>query len=246
VHRRPPRRLPSWVAAQAEQRLLALLGPAPSGPSGWTPDVPEPAAPPTAPPVAPRLDPGRRGGLALVVVALVVVALVGLQAYRSRPRVAEPPRPPLALSSPGAAGTVVVDVEGAVKRPGVLTLPRGSRVADALRAAGGLRPGTSTAGANLARLLVDGEQLVIGPQPGGGAGAAAGPSATGAQEGGLVDLNAATVEQLDSLPGVGPVLAQRIVDWRTTHGPFRDVAQLREVDGIGERKYAELAARVRV
>jgi competence protein ComEA len=234
------------VAAQAEQRLLALLGPPPSEPSGWTPDVQAAAAPQTSLPVSPRLDPGRRGGIALVAVALVVAALVGLQAYRSRPRAAEPPRAPVALTSPGAAGTVVIDVEGAVRRPGLLTLPRGSRVADALRAAGGVRPGTSTAGANLARLLVDGEQLVIGPQPSGSAGAAAGAPTTSGQQSGLVDLNTATVEQLDSLPGVGPVLAQRIVDWRTAHGPFRDVAQLREVDGIGERKYSELAARVRV
>lgn len=228
------------MSAQAEQRLLTLLGPAapePAAPEpkqGWTPDLGEP------PPAPARVDPGRHGALALVAVALVVVVLVAAQAYRSRPRPADVPR---TLAVPSAApsnagGVVVVDVEGAVRRPGLFSLPRGSRVADAIRAAGGVTPGAQ-AGVNLARLLVDGEQLVVGES-------APGASAPEAARGGLLDLNAATVAELDSLPGVGPVLAQRIVDWRTAHGPFRDVSQLREVSGIGERKYADIAARVRV
>lgn len=171
---------------------------------------------------------------------MAVVVLVAAQAYRSRPRPADVPRT-LAIpsaSASSASGSVVVDVEGAVRRPGLLTLPRGSRVADAIQAAGGVKPGAQ-AGVNLARLLVDGEQIVVG-QSAPAAGASSG------SVGGLLDLNTATVADLDGLPGVGPVLAQRIVDWRTAHGAFRDVSQLREVDGIGERKYAEISARVRV
>ena len=238
MHRRPPRRLPGWVPARAEQRLLALLEPPAREPAaGWTPDL-EPVEPP--PHVPARVDPGRRGALALGAVVLVVVGLVGVQAYRSRPRALPPARPVVAATA--AVGVVVVDVEGAVRRPGVLTLPRGARVSDAGRAAGGL-VGTRTAGINLARLVVDGEQLVVGASPAG-----AGPpgGAGGGTADGLLDLNTATAAELDALPGVGPVLAQRIVEWRTAHGQFRDVAQLREVDGIGERKYAELSARVRV
>jgi competence protein ComEA len=231
MHRRPPRRLPGWVPARAEQRLLALLDAAPANPAGWTPSTADAEAEP--PPL--RFDPGRRGGLSLLAVVVCVAGLVAVQAYRSRPRVVAPARP--AVAATVAAGTVVVDIEGAVRRPGLLTLPRGARVSDAVRAAGGL-VGTTVAGINLARLVVDGEQLVVGrPAPG---------AATSAATDGLLDLNTATSAELDALPGVGPVLAQRIVEWRTAHGQFRDVAQLREVDGIGERKYAELSARVRV
>ncbi|MEU6492149.1 ComEA family DNA-binding protein [Streptomyces sp. NPDC049097] len=160
--------------------------------------------------------------------------------------------------SPGAAGTpagvaVVVDVGGKVRRPGLQRLPAGSRVVDALRAAGGVRPGTDTDGLNRARLLVDGEQIVVGapapvPGVGGGAGAAnpvTGGSAAGAAPGAPVSLSTATVDQLDALPGVGPVLAQHIVDYRTRHGGFRSVDELREVNGIGERRFADLRNLVR-
>ncbi|MEV6882483.1 ComEA family DNA-binding protein [Streptomyces sp. NPDC051135] len=143
---------------------------------------------------------------------------------------------------------IVVDVGGKVREPGIHTLPAGSRVADALRAAGGVRPGTKTDGLNQARFLVDGEQVIVGasapappppgaqPAPGGQAGA--GPTAP-------VSLNTATTEQLDTLPGVGPVLAQHIIDYRTQHGGFRSVDELREVNGIGERRFADLRDLVR-
>ncbi|MEU8586996.1 ComEA family DNA-binding protein [Streptomyces sp. NPDC048664] len=145
--------------------------------------------------------------------------------------------------------TVVVDIGGTVRRPGLRTLPAGSRVADALRAAGGVRPGTDTDGLNRARLLVDGEQIVVGaavPAPGAapGAGGTGGP-AVGAPPATPVSLSTATVDQLDTLPGVGPVLAQRIVDYRTRHGGFRSVDDLREVGGIGERRFADLRKLVR-
>ncbi len=153
---------------------------------------------------------------------------------------------------PGGAGTspgpqIIVDVSGKVRHPGIHRLPAGSRVADALRAAGGVRPGTDLGGLNRARFLVDGEQVVVGgPAPASGpaaAGAAAGSTVTAGAAGAPaapVSLNTATAEQLETLPGVGPVLARHIIDYRTQHGGFRSVEELRQVTGIGDRRYADL------
>lgn len=153
-----------------------------------------------------------------------------------------PGTPPVA----GPGGQVVVDVSGKVRRPGIHRLPAGARVADALRVAGGARPGVDLAGLNRARVLVDGEQIVVGAPPGPAATAApgggVGPTAATA---GPVSLNTATVEQLDTLPGVGPVLAQHIIDYRTRQGGFRSVDELREVNGIGDRRFADLRPLVR-
>lgn len=146
-----------------------------------------------------------------------------------------------------AGPEIVVDVGGKVRDPGIHSLPAGSRVADALRAAGGVRPGTKTDGLNRARFLVDGEQVIVGasaPPPPPGAGTASGGQA-GAGPAAPVSLNTATTDQLETLPGVGPVLAQHIVDYRTQHGGFRSVDQLREVNGIGERRFADLRELVR-
>ncbi|WP_078629208.1 ComEA family DNA-binding protein [Streptomyces sp. 142MFCol3.1] len=153
----------------------------------------------------------------------------------------------------GAAGSgIVVDVGGKVRNPGLQRLPAGSRVEDALRAAGGVRPGTDTDALNRARLLVDGEQIVVGgpapvtdPGTGGSGPAGAGGSVAGAAPSAPVALNTATVEQLDGLPGVGPVLARHIIDYRTQHGGFRSVDELREVNGIGDRRFADLRNLVR-
>ncbi|MGW0902403.1 helix-hairpin-helix domain-containing protein [Streptomyces sp. NPDC002853] len=154
-------------------------------------------------------------------------------------------------AGPGG-GRIVVDVSGKVRSPGILRMPAGSRVADALKAAGGVRPGADTDGLNRARLLIDGEQVVVGAPaaapaapaaPGAGAGASAG--ATGASPTAPVGLNTATAEQLDELPGVGPVLAQHIIDYRTEHGGFRSVDELQEVNGIGDKRYADLQNLVR-
>ena len=158
-----------------------------------------------------------------------------------------------ASGAPGPAGTstpeIVVDVSGKVREPGIHRLPAGSRVADALRVAGGVRPGTNTDSLNRARFLVDGEQVIVGAPaavPGTTAGAGAGTSAvTGAAPTTPVSLNTATVDQLDTLPGVGPVLAQHILDYRTQHGGFRSVDELREVNGIGDRRFADLRNLVR-
>lgn len=160
--------------------------------------------------------------------------------------------------APSAVGTagpeIVVDVGGKVREPGVHRLAAGSRVADALRAAGGVRPGTNTEGLNRARFLVDGEQVIVGapapaavPVPGSGGPAVGAPggAVAGVAPAAPVSLNTATVDQLDTLPGVGPVLAQHIVDYRTQHGGFRSVDELREVNGIGDRRFADLRNLVR-
>ncbi|MEV0257211.1 helix-hairpin-helix domain-containing protein [Streptomyces sp. NPDC050732] len=167
-----------------------------------------------------------------------------------------------AAAAGGPAGVIVVDVSGKVRRPGVHRLPAGSRVADALRAAGGVRPGTKTDGLNRARFLMDGEQVVVGAAAtAGGASAGAGAAGAGAAAGvggaagaaggggaaatGPIGLNTATAEQLDELPGVGPVLAQHILDYRAEHGGFRTVEELREVNGIGDRRFADIQDLVR-
>lgn len=141
----------------------------------------------------------------------------------------------------GPGGEVVVDVAGKVRRPGIVTLPAGSRVADALQAAGGVRPGVDTAALNLARPLVDGEQVLVGlPALAGPAPGVAPGSSPTAGTTVLVDLNTATMEQLDTLPGVGPVTGQAILDWRAEHGGFTSVDELLEVDGIGDATLADL------
>lgn len=166
------------------------------------------------------------------------------------------PRPSAgAPPAPVASGRIVVDVSGRVHRPGVRRLPAGSRVADALRAAGGVRAGTDVTGLNRARVLMDGEQVVVGLPPaptapgstGGGGSGSTGVAGAPAQPGPStpLSLNTATAEQLESLPGVGPVLAQHMIDYRAENGGFRSVDELRQVDGIGDRRFADLQPLVR-
>jgi competence protein ComEA len=146
-----------------------------------------------------------------------------------------------------AAGVVVVDVVGQVRHPGLVRLPAGSRVADAIAAAGGATRAADIVRVNLARVLVDGEQLVL-PRPGetlAAQPAPAGPGTSGAPAA-PVDLNAASESDLDALPGVGPVLAGRILAWRAQHGRFSRVEELGEVSGIGDKLLAELTPLVRV
>ena len=186
-----------------------------------------------------RVDPGRHGALALAAVALVAAAVAGVVLLRGRPS-ERPLDVPSAVgpsaTTPGPA--LVIDVAGKVRRPGLVHLSAGARVDDALRAAGGVLPGASTGVLNLARTLTDGEQVLVGVDGSAGPGRAA--------PGALVDLNTATAQDFDALPGIGPVLADKIVSWRTEHGRFASVDQLREVGGIGESKYQALKAKVRV
>jgi competence protein ComEA len=150
---------------------------------------------------------------------------------------------------------VVVHVAGAVAKPGVQHLPAGSRVVDAVEAAGGAALDADQSRVNLAALLEDGQQVYVprlgeagggaGPAPGAaGGGGAAGSGSSGAEQ--IVNLNTADVDQLDSLPGIGPAIAQAIVDHREQHGPFASVDQLLDVRGIGEAKLADLRERVTV
>ncbi|QTD98477.1 ComE operon protein 1 [Streptomyces cyanogenus] len=208
----------------------------------------------------------RRGvvALAVVLVAAAVFAVQHFWAGRpqsvSAPQVVHAPAPftrknegataGAAVSTPATPGAeIVVDVSGKVRKPGIRRLPAGARVADALRAAGGVRPGVGTEGLNRARFLVDGEQIVVGEPAGAAAppGPAAGPlsGSTGTGPAAPVSLSTATVDQLDTLPGVGPVLAQHIIDYRSRHGGFRSVDELREVNGIGDRRFTDLRELVR-
>jgi competence protein ComEA len=213
-----------------------------------------------------RLDPGRPGGLALLLTATVAAVVAAVGVWREAPRaepVADLPAlvdtraatAPTALAAstgptptPQPSEPLVVAVAGRVARPGLVRVPAGSRVADVLDAAGGPLPGTDLAGVNLARKVSDGEQVAVGvpaaadAAPAGAPPAGDPPTAVGAP----LDLNSATVEQLDGLPGVGPVTAQHIVEWRTHNGRFASVDQLREVDGIGERRFGQLRDLVRV
>ena len=138
-----------------------------------------------------------------------------------------------------AAPRLFVHVVGAVRRPGLFRLREGARVADALSRAGGPTRRADLSAVNLAAPLADGQQVVVPRRPAAGAEAAGGPAGVTAP-GAKVSLAVATIEQLDELPGIGPVTAQKIVDWRTTHGPFRSVEDLDDVPGIGPARIEQL------
>ncbi|MGY1697555.1 ComEA family DNA-binding protein [Geodermatophilus sp. SYSU D00814] len=202
-----------------------------------------------------RVDPGRRGSRALWVAGLLAGLALAGWTWLDRPRVepappavtsAAAPASPSVGETAGAQPTVVVSVVGLVARPGLVTLPEGARVADAVAAAGGLLPEADPASVNLAAVVADGQQIAVGvPGAAPQADPAAAPGQAGAPAGPL-DLNAATVADLDALPGIGPVLAERIVAHREDHGRFTSVEQLDDVPGIGPAIYAELADLVRV
>ncbi|MCW2774755.1 MAG: Helix-hairpin-helix repeat-containing competence protein ComEA [Nocardioides sp.] len=152
------------------------------------------------------------------------------------------------VAAPAAAatgGSVTVDVEGKVRRPGIAVLDAGDRVVDAIKAAGGARPGVDLAGLNLARVLVDGEQILVGTPAPTGVAASSVPT-PGAPGGPLVNLNTASQTELEALPEVGPVTAQAILAWRDEHGGFTAVDELLEVDGIGDATLGQLAPYVTV
>ncbi len=212
-----------------------------------------------------RLGISRAAAAGVALLAAAALVLAGSYAWRARavdavvpvvPSAAVDPsaglgtslgpmQQPIGATSASPAGEIVVDVAGKVRSPGVVTLPLGSRVIDAIEAAGGVRGAVDLTSLNLARVLADGEQVLVGVQA---AAAPAGASGTaeGAAGGGLLDLNSATLDQLETLPGVGPVLGQRIIDWRTEHGRFSSIDELLEVSGIAEARFADLAPRVRV
>jgi competence protein ComEA len=205
----------------------------------------------------------------LTVVALVVALCMALTAWlvvRSDPEqptvamdapaagedlVALPPAVPTPGSSApvapaGDAGPVTVDVAGKVRRPGIAVLDGGARVVDALEAAGGARHGVDLSSLNLARVLVDGEQILVGGEAPASV-ALPSPVAPGAAvPGRLVNLNAASAAELETLPEVGPVTAAAIIAFRETTGGFTSVEELLEVDGIGETTLGQIAPYVTV
>ncbi|WP_348650788.1 helix-hairpin-helix domain-containing protein [Verrucosispora sp. WMMC514] len=214
-------------------------------------------APPSPLPGPSAFDPGRRGVRALAAVAVLVVLAAGVWTWRSRPQVepvvaetgtAGTPAPSVEAGhepggpTAGSTGELVVAVAGKVRRPGLVRLAAGARVADALDAAGGALPGVDVAMLNPARKISDGELILVGvPAPSGAVGPGAGPlPGAGPGAGGRVNLNTATSAQLETLPGVGPVLAQRIIEYRDQHGGFRSVGDLRQVTGIGDARYEQL------
>jgi competence protein ComEA len=188
---------------------------------------------------------GRRVlAVALLALVLVVVARRHAASGAPAPLRVSPVVP--ARASPGAAAAtarlLVVDVVGAVRRPGLVRLAEGSRVADAIARAGGLRHGAERAGVNFAAPVSDGQQVVV-PHRGaaGAAGAAAGSAAVST---GPVSLSSATADQLDTLPGVGPATAQKIIAYRQQHGAFRSVDELDAISGIGPSRIANLRSLV--
>ncbi len=162
---------------------------------------------------------------------------------------------PTATASPAGLSTVpggllVVDVVGEVRHAGLVRLPAGSRIGDAVSAAGGAGPHADLARVNLARPLADGEQVVVprlgDPVPVADDGDASGATPSAITTAAVVDLNAASVTELDALPGIGPVLAGRIIAWRAEHGRFSTVEELGEVSGIGDALLSRLRPLVRV
>jgi len=264
VERGHERRGIAGLPAAAGALVGRLLGGSASGQLGvLEPDGPARLA-------GARVDPGRRGVLAMVMVTVLTVLVAGGWVLASRPHpmlaadsagspvatsavpmgsaASAVPRTSSAGSSVAAGPLLVVDVAGKVRRPGVYRLPSGARVDDAVRAAGGLLAGVDPVSVNLARKLADGEQVVIGLAASAATGAPpdSAPAGPGSAAAGPLDLNTATVAQLDALPGVGPVLAQHILDWRTEHGRFDSVDQLNGVTGIGDSKFADLKPLVTV
>jgi len=251
--RRPPGWVPEDEALDAEAEEEVAVAAADDG-------LPAAMGRHRAPDSAVRVAPGRRAAWSLWVVGLLAALLVVGSTWSGRPQVEPAPVEPAPTASPAAespaatppvgvaadsAATVVVSVVGSVARPGLVTLPEGARVADAVAAAGGLLPDADPASVNLAAVVSDGQQVAVGVPGAAAAGGTVGGTDT-TSGAGPVDLNAATAPDLDALPGIGPVLAQRIVEHRERNGPFRSVEQLDDVPGIGPATYAELAELVTV
>lgn len=254
---------PATAEAVTAGRVVATAGtaagagsgtePASTGPDLSSPATGGPSAPGSTP-LTPSTSAGPESALPGPAVLPAVAPAPGASTAPSTTATSVVTPAPTA----GRPADAEVDVAGRVHRPGVVTLPAGARIVDALRAAGGALAGTDLTALDLAQPLTDGAQIrvglrgppVVGPTdpaaPGstvdGSAGGAALPSTSVAPP--TVDVNTATAEQLDALPGIGPVLAQRIVDWRTAHGPFASVDDLDEVSGIGAATLAKFRSQL--
>lgn len=242
-------------------------GPPDTALTRWLPDTPTSGV--TGWVAAVRADPGRAGMLGLAGIGAVAVLVTVFVLMRNdSPAVAAAKLPPVQMVSSASPtphadkpGPVVVSVVGLVHKPGLVTLDAGARIADALTAAGGALDGADLLGLNMARRVADGEQIVVGIAAPPGEPTAMGssvnadaattanaPPARGldAPQGGSVDLNTATTEQLDALPGIGPVTAAAIIAWRDANGRFTSVEQLGDVDGIGPARLEKLRNLVHV
>jgi competence protein ComEA len=176
-------------------------------------------------------------GAAAAAVVLLILVIRHLGGGSAAPAVTPLQAP--ARAKPAAAKLLVIDVAGAVRRPGLYRLRSGSRIDDAIAAAGGSTATAQLDSVNLAAPVADGEQVVV-PGRGAGGAAAASPPAAGSSPSAPLDLNSATLDQLESLPGIGPVTAQKILDYRQAHGAFHSVAELEGVPGIGPAHLAQL------
>src|SRR5262245_5984089 len=184
----------------------------------------------------------RRRLLLVAAGTLVAILLLGRFVLGAGTTTQAEPLPPPPVAAAGVTGLpfsrVVVDVVGAVRRPGLYRLRQGSRIADAVARAGGATAKADLAQVNLAAPLADGEQVVVPRR--GAVGAAAGSGSSPGVPAGPVQLSTATLEQLDTLPGVGPATAQKILDYREKHGAFSSVDELDAVPGIGPKRLEQL------
>jgi competence protein ComEA len=191
-----------------------------------------------------------RRQLALCLVGAILATVLGLRQLGSgtgdsRAASGEQAAPAIQVDDGGAQGRVVVHVAGAVRRPGVYKLPADGRVDDAVARAGGATRRADLGGLNLAAKLEDGRQVLVPQRVAGGAAAPAGGTAVAPPaEGQPLNLNTATLEQLDLLSGIGPTTAQKILDAREQHGGFGSVEELGEIPGIGEKRLASLREEV--
>ncbi|WP_051393274.1 helix-hairpin-helix domain-containing protein [Glycomyces arizonensis] len=178
----------------------------------------------------------------------VVVAAVGLfvtvLAWPESEPAATAAAEPAASAAAAAPETIVVSVAGAVNEPGIVELETGSRVADAIEAAGGLADGADPGFLNLARVVSDGDLVAVPDTAAGQGPAGAAPAGGGAAPGGLVNVNVAGEEALTSLTGIGPVLAERIIDYRQANGSFQSIDELSEVQGVGPKMLDQIRDQV--
>ena len=181
----------------------------------------------------------QKRGLAIIALLVLVITALFVMRGSSQEVIAAPA--PLEIES-SALQTLMVDVAGAVINPGVYSLPLNARVFEAIKAAGGLKKGADTSDINQARILRDGEQIYVYPTTT----SAGGVSRPAVRKNGPIMINRATVKDFESLDGIGPVLANRIVSYRKTNGPFAAVEDLLKVPGIGQSKFAQFKEKLRV
>lgn len=181
----------------------------------------------------------QKRGLALIAILVVAISALFVMRGASQEVVAAPA--PLEIDNI-ATQTLMVDVAGAVVNPGVYSLPLNARVVEAIKAAGGLKKGADTSDINQARILKDGEQIYVYPAALSGGGA----THRAVRKNGPIMINRATQKDFESLDGIGPVLASRIVAYRKTNGPFTAVEDLLKVPGIGQSKFAQFKEKLRV